>query len=166
MTNTTKTMANLQKAILMELGAVHQYQLHAHVLADWGLDKLAEKMREEVAEEMTHADSFIERLIFLGGEPSLSMQTPITPAADLKSLFAADLKDEREAINFYSEAARQAEEDRDIGSKKLFEDIVLDEEGHMDWLDNQLKLIARMGEGLYMAHHLADAGATGGGDAA
>jgi bacterioferritin len=165
MTNATKTMENLQKAIAMELGAMHQYQLHAHVLADWGMDKLAEKMREEVQEEMTHADSFIARLIFLGGAPTLSLETPIQPAETLKGLFEADLRDEKDAIDFYTQAARQAEEDRDIGSKKLFEDIVLDEEGHMDWLDNQLKLIARMGEGLYIAHHLADAGATGGGAA-
>lgn len=162
MTNATKTMENLQKAIQMELGAMHQYQLHSHVLADWGMDKLAEKMREEVQEEMTHADSFIERLIFLGGAPSLSLDAAITPAKDLKSLFEADLRDEKDTIDFYTQAARQAEDDRDIGSKKLFEDIVLDEEGHMDWLDNQLKLIERMGEGLYIAHHLADAGATGG----
>ncbi len=140
---------------------MHQYQLHSHVLADWGMDKLAEKMREEVQEEMTHADSFIARLIFLGGAPRLSLASAIAPAENLKDLFEADLRDEKDAIDFYTQAARQADEDRDIGSKKLFEDIVLDEEGHMDWLDNQLKLIERMGEGLYMAHHLADAGATG-----
>lgn len=154
MSNTSKTQSNLQKAIEMELAAAHQYQLHAHTLEDWGLSGLAADMKGEVAEEMAHSDSFIERLMFLGGTPVLTMKQELTPAGDLKTLFATDLADEQEAIRFYSQAAKQANEEGDIGSRKLFEAVVMDEEGHMAWLDLQLSLIARLGEAIYTAQHL------------
>ena len=73
MSNAT-TITNLQQALHMELTAAHQYQLHAHVLEDWGLDILAEKMRAEMQEELGHSDAFIERILFLGGVPELAFQ--------------------------------------------------------------------------------------------
>ena len=152
-----KTQANLQKAIEMELGAVHQCQLHSHVLEDWGLSGLAREMQGEVAEEMGHSDRFIERLIFIGGTPVLTMKQELKPAPDLKTLFSRDLADEKEAIRFYSAAAKQADAEDDIGSRKLFEEIVMDEEGHMAWLELQLSLIERMGEALYISKHLEGA---------
>lgn len=154
MSNANRTQENLQTAIGMEIAATHQYQLHAHVLEDWGLSGLAADMRSEIAEEMTHADRFIERLIFLGGAPVLTMPQELRPAADLRSLFSADLEDEKGAIRFYTEAARQAEADGDVGSRRLFEDILLEEEGHKAWLELQLSLIERMGEPVYIAQHL------------
>jgi bacterioferritin len=154
MTNTRTTRENLQTAIEMELVAAHQYQLHAHVLEDWGLTGLSATMRGEVVEEVAHADRFIARLMFLGGEPVLTMKQELRPAKGLTPLFEADLADERHAIGFYTEAALQAAADGDIGTRKLFEDIVLDEEGHMAWLDLQLNLINRLGEAIYTAQHM------------
>ena len=66
------TVENLNKALQMEMSAAHQYQLHAHVLDDWGLNLLADKMREEQAEEIGHSDLFIERIMFLKGTPEIA----------------------------------------------------------------------------------------------
>jgi len=153
-----ETLKNLQIALGMELSAAHQYQLHAHVLDDWGIDRLADKMREEMAEELGHSDAYIERIMFLKGDPELRFAKPPARAQSLVDMFEADLADEKEAIEFYTAAARQASEDGDVGSRVLFEKIVLDEEGHMSWLELQLDLIARMGEPAYVAKHMSAPG--------
>lgn len=153
-----QTLKNLQQALSMELTATHQYQLHAGTLDDWGMDRLATKMREEMTEEMGHANNFMERIIFLKGDPEMTLANTPKRAETLKDLFQSDLKDEKEAIQFYANAAGQAREDGDIGSRVMFERIALDEEGHMDWLELQLDLIERMGEPAYIAKHITAPG--------
>jgi bacterioferritin len=150
MSNST-TIDNLNKALQMEMTASHQYQLHAHVLDDWGLDKLAAKMREEQAEEIGHSDMFIERILFLKGDPVIAFANPPKRAQTLADMFKADLADEEEAVDFYLKAARQAYEENDVGTRTLFETIALDEEGHKAWLELQLELLERLGEQAYSA---------------
>lgn len=149
-----RTIDNLNKALRMEISATHQYQLHAHVLEDWGLVGLAAQMREEQTEEGGHSDRFLERILFLKGEPEVAFDKPPVRAKTLREMFEADLKDEEEAIAFYSQAARAAAEENDIGSRMLFEEIVLDEEGHKAWLELQLELIERLGEASYSLRFL------------
>jgi len=155
MSTNSKSIQNLQTALEMEMTAAHQYQLHAHVLDDWGLDRLAVRMREEMQEELGHLDSFIERILFLGAEPAVKMAKTPAQARGLKPLFEADLADEKEAIRFYSQAAQDATSEGDIGSRLLFEKIVVDEEGHMDWLARQIDLIDRIGEQNYAAKFMS-----------
>jgi len=93
MTDRRTSLENLQTALSMELTAVHQYLLHAHTLEDWGIDKLATKMREEMQEELDHAGAFIDRIMFLGGTPRLEAAKVPQKAESLKALFEAD-KDE------------------------------------------------------------------------
>lgn len=150
-----KSIENLQKALSMELTASHQYQLHAAVLDDWGLDLLAKKMREEMQEELGHSDLYLNRILFLKGEPHLTFDKTPVRADSLQSLFKTDMEDEKEAIEFYTKASQQASADSDIGTRQLFEQIVMDEEGHMAWLELQLDLIERMGEAAYIAKHMS-----------
>lgn len=150
-----KTISNLQKALAMELTASHQYQLHAGVLEDWGLDRLAKQMREEMTEELGHSDKFIDRILFLKGKPELVLAKTPVQASSLLKMFKVDLKDEQEAIEFYTAAAKQAADAGDIGSRMIFEKIVLDEEEHMAWLELQLDLLERMGEPAYIAKHMS-----------
>ncbi|MFN3151479.1 bacterioferritin [Bremerella sp.] len=150
-----KSIENLQKALSMELTASHQYQLHAAVLDDWGLDLLAKKMREEMQEELGHSDMYLNRILFLKGEPQLTFDKTPVRAESLQSLFKTDMEDEKEAIEFYTKASQQASADSDIGTRQLFEQIVIDEEGHMAWLELQLDLIERMGEAAYIAKHMS-----------
>lgn len=149
-----RTIENLQRALSMELTATHQYQLHACVLDDWGMDLLAGKMREELQEELGHSEEFLVRILFLKGDPKLSLQKTPVRAKSLKEMFETDLADEQEAIDFYTTASMQAAEDRDIGSRQLFERIAIDEEGHASWLELQLDLLERMGEPAYIAKYM------------
>ena len=105
-----KTLQNLQSALGMELTAAHQYRLHVHVLDDWGIDRLASQMREEMQEELGHSDAFIERILFLNGNPELKFAKAPSRAQSLNDMFQADLDDEKGAIKFYTEAAREAAE--------------------------------------------------------
>ncbi|QDT04795.1 Bacterioferritin [Rubripirellula lacrimiformis] len=148
------TKQNLQTALSMELTAMHQYQLHACVLDDWGMDLLAAKMREEMMEEMGHSEAFLVRLLFLKGEPRVEHAKLPKRATSLKEMFELDLADETEAIEFYSKASVEAAQEGDIGGRLLFERIALDEEGHMSWLELQLDLLKRMGEPAYIAKHM------------
>jgi len=158
MAKNTKSIANLQKALSMELTAIHQYLLHAHTLDDWGLDKMATKMREEMQEELGHAGDFIERIMFLGGDPKVEAAKTPKRATSLKGMFESDLAEEKGAVAFYTEAAEAAMKESDIGTRHLFERIVLDEEGHSEWLDLQLDLLERMGEPAYIAKHMSAPG--------
>jgi len=149
------SIADLQTALSMELAAVHQYMLHAHVLDDWGLDRLANKMRGEMQEEMGHAQEYVRRIMFLKGDPQIKAAKVPQRAQGLADMFKADLVDEEEAIRFYTSAARAAAEAGDIGTRMIFEKIVLDEEGHKAWLELQLDLLQRIGEQAYFARHMS-----------
>ncbi len=157
MTTQSRSLENLQTALAMEMTAIHQYLLHAHVLDDWGLDVLAAKMREEMSEELGHAGRFIDRILFLEGNPEIVAGKSPRRAETLDAMFAADLEEEKGAITFYSDAALAADKDRDVGTRVLFEEILLDEEGHKDWLKRQLNLLGRMGEPTFMAQNMTDA---------
>lgn len=150
MTN-DKTVENLNKALQMEVSALLQYQLHAHVLEDWGLTRLAAQMRREMAEETGHSDRFIERILFLKGDPEIAPAKPPHRAESLADMFRTDLGDEEEAIAFYARASKEAYETGDLGSKALFEQIAIEEEGHKAWLELQLDLLERLGESAYSA---------------
>jgi bacterioferritin len=151
----TNTLKNLQTAVAMELTAVHQYQLHACVLDEWGMGLLATKMREEMQEELGHSEQFLVRLLFLKGDPQMEFAKPPVRARSLKAMFETDLADEQEAIVFYTRASVQAMEESDIGSRQLFERIALDEEHHMSWLELQLDLLKRMGEPAYISKYMS-----------
>jgi bacterioferritin len=150
-----ETMKFLKQALQMELTAAHQYQLHAHVLDDWGLDKLANQMRTEMQEELGHADLYITRIMFLNGKPDLDFYKKPVQADSLVDMFKSDLADEEEAIEFYTLAAQHALKTGDIGSRTLFEQIALDEEGHKSWLELQLSLIERLGEQAFSAKYVS-----------
>jgi len=154
MTNET-TLKNLQRALQMELTAAHQYQLHAHVLDDWGLDKLASQMRKEMQEELVHADEFIARIMFLNGKPDMEFHRKPVAATSLESMFKADLGDEEGAIAFYTEAAMEAAQQADVGTRTLFEKVLLEEEHHKAWLELQLSLLDRLGEKAYAAKYVS-----------
>lgn len=156
MNASVKVLENLRTAVSMELAAVHQYLLHAHILDDWGLAGLGTKMRGEMTEEIGHADAFLQRIMFLKGDPEVKAARPPHRAQDLGTMFEADLRDETASIAFYTDAARTAADAGDIGTRSLFEKIALDEEGHKAWLELQLSLVKRMGEPAYFAMEIGN----------
>jgi len=126
----------------------------SHSSDDWGLDLLADKMRGEMEEELGHSDEYMARLFFLKESPEMKFDKLPQRAQTLKDMFEADLADEKEAIEFYTKAAIEASNERDLGTRQLFEETAIDEEHHMSWLELQLDLLLRMGEPAYISKHM------------
>lgn len=126
--------------------AVSQYWLHYRLQEDWGLGKLAKKSRAESIEEMNHADKLIARIIFLEGHPNLQTLDPLRIGETPRETVEADLAAELEAVALYKEARDYCEKVRDFVSKNIFEELLTDEEGHVDFLETQLGLMDRIGQ--------------------
>jgi len=135
----------LNEALKLELGAINQYWLHYRLLANWGFTKLAKKERAESIEEMEHADKLVDRIIFLEGQPNLQHIAPLMIGQDLKEVLECDLKGEHIARDLYMKGREVCRDARDYVSMELFEELLEDEEGHIDFLETQLDLIARIG---------------------
>jgi bacterioferritin len=139
----------LNEALFLELGAVNQYWLHYRLLDDWGFKKLAKKEREESIEEMHHADRIIERIIFLEGHPNLQSLAPLRIGQNVKEVLESDLAGEYDARTSYKKSREMCDEAGDYVTMKLFEELLKDEEGHIDFLETQLELLNTIGEAKY-----------------
>lgn len=146
-----KVVEYLNKALKHELTAVNQYWLHYRLQDDWGFKKLAQKSREESIEEMQHADSLIERIIFLEGHPNLQQLDALRIGETVKETLECDLAAEHSARELYQEAAIYCRKVGDIPSANLFEKLMADEEGHIDYLETQIGLYETIGEQNYGA---------------
>ena len=144
-----KVIARLNEALFLELGAVNQYWLHYRLLEDWGFTKLARKERAESIEEMQHADKLVARIIFLEGHPNLQTVSPLRIGQTVKEVLEADLAGEYDARTSYKMSREVCREEEDYISMKLFEELLEDEEGHIDFLETQLDLLSRLGEERY-----------------
>ena len=144
-----KVIEYLNGALRSELTAVSQYWLHFRLQEDWGLGHMAKKSREESIEEMNHADKLIARILFLGGHPNLQKLDPLRIGETPKETLECDLAAEKDAQSFYKEARKYCEEVGDYVTKNMFEELLTDEEGHIDFLETQLDLVAKLGEEKY-----------------
>jgi bacterioferritin len=146
----SKVIEHLNKALYNELVAINQYFLHARMFKNWGLKELAEHEYKESIDEMKHADRLIERILFLDGLPNLQNLGKLMIGESPREAIECDLKLEMLALPDLKAAIVHAESAGDFVSRELFESILESEEEHIDWLETQLGLIARLGEGPYL----------------
>lgn len=140
-----KVIEFLNKALTNELTAINQYWLHYRTLKHWGVSKLAEKEREESIDEMKHADSLAERVLFLDGLPNFQAINRLKVGETVEEILKADLALEMEAIPLLRDAIEYCESVRDYVSREIFERILESEEEHVDFLETQFDMIERMG---------------------
>ena len=145
-----KVIDILNDALRHELTAVSQYWLHYRLQKDWGLGKMAKKSREESIEEMQHADKLIARIITLGGHPNLQKLDPLRIGQTVRETLDADLAGEESARALYKKARDVCHDAGDYVSMALFEALLADEEGHIDFLETQIALYEKLGEANYM----------------
>ena len=153
-----KVIEYLNKALRHELTAVNQYWLHYRLLDNWGLKELAKKWRKESIEEMEHADKLIERIIFLDGFPNMQVIDPLHIGQNVKEVLDCDLAAENSARLLYQEAATHCHAVKDYVTRDLFELLIHDEEAHIDFLETQIELVARIGLELYSQRHIGELG--------
>jgi bacterioferritin len=144
-----KVIDYLNQALRSELTAVSQYWLHYRLQEDWGYGRIAAKSREESIEEMHHADKLIARLIFLGAHPNLQKLAPLRIGQTPRETLESDLEAEKEAVDLYKNARKACHDAGDYVTMKLFEELLTDEEGHIDFLETQLDLFDRIGAERY-----------------
>jgi len=140
-----KVIDFLNQALTNELTAINQYWLHYRTLKHWGVKKLAEKEREESIDEMKHADSLAERILFLEGLPNFQAINRLKVGETVEEILKADLALELEAIPLLRDAIEHSEQVRDYVSREIFERILESEEEHVDFLETQFDMIERMG---------------------
>jgi len=140
-----KIIEFLNKVLGNELRAINQYFLHAKMYKDWGLKEIAEKEYHESIDEMKHADTVTERILFLEGLPNLQDLGKFYIGENTQEMLECDLKLEMEAIPVLKDAITYAESIKDFVSRDIFNSILESEEEHVDWLETQLGLIGKMG---------------------
>ncbi len=136
-----KVIEYLNRGLRHELAAINQYWLHYRLLDNWGYKALAHYWRKESIEEMKHADAIVERIIFLDGFPNMQV-------------LDCDLQAENSARALYQEAATHCHSVKDYVTRDLFEKLMHDEEEHIDFLETQIDLVAKLGVELYSQHHI------------
>ena len=141
---------HLNQILKNELTAINQYFLHAKMFDDWGLAKLAEYEKHESIDEMKHADTLIERILFLDGLPNLQDLGSLMIGENTREMLECDLKLENLAIPDLRAAISDAEESGDYGTRQILREILDSEEEHVDWIEKQIGLIEKVGEQNYI----------------
>jgi bacterioferritin len=150
-----KVMQQLYKLLRSELAARDQYFTHSRMYADWGLNKLYERINHEMEEETQHADLLIKRILFLEGTPDLSQQDGLKIGATVPEMLKNDLDFEYRVIEELKEAIAVCEGEKDYQTREILEAILADtEEDHAYWLEQQLRLINLMGLQNYLAQSM------------
>jgi bacterioferritin len=149
-----KVIDFLNKGLRSELTAISQYWLHYRLLNNWGLLEMAKVWRKESIEEMEHADKFTDRILFLDGFPNMQVLDPLRIGQNVKEIIECDLASEIAARTLYQEAATHCHGVKDYVSRDLFEQLMKDEEHHIDFLETQIDLIKRIGLELYTQKHV------------
>jgi bacterioferritin len=144
----------LNETLTAELTAINQYFVHAKMLQHWGFAKLGAQVRAESIDEMKHADELIDRILFLEGVPNVQRYSKINIGETPKEQFELDVKTEYEAVARFNRGVALCREHGDNSTRELLERMLISEERHVDWLETQLGLIARLGEERYLAEQL------------
>lgn len=151
-----RVIALLNEVLKAELTAINQYFLHAEMMENWGYKRLAGYTRKESIEEMRHAESLMERILYLDGTPTMHELFPLRIGRNVKEQLQNDLQLEYEAVARLNRGVNLCVEAGDNGSRELVVKILTDEEHHIDWLEAQLHVIDEIGIENYLAQQIEE----------
>lgn len=155
MKGSAKVIDELNKALREELTAINQYFLHAEMCENWGYRRLSESIKKQSIGEMKHAESLMERILFLDGLPTMK-PLDLTVGKTVRDMLQSDLKLEVEAVADYNAAIQVAVAEKDNGSRDLFVALLKDEEDHVDWLEAQMHQIEELGYERYLTMQMGE----------
>ncbi|MDY0291976.1 MAG: bacterioferritin [Desulfuromonadaceae bacterium] len=145
----------LNNRLAEELGAINQYFVHAEMCEDWGYGTLQDEIKQRSIQEMKHAEQLIERILFLEGRPIVSNLGKITIGKQVEEMHKYDSIAEVDAIQKYNDTIKLATEVGDNGTKSMLEQILKDEEQHLDWIEEQQDQIEQMGVQRYLSKQIS-----------
>lgn len=151
-----KVIAELNAALKEELTAINQYFLHAEMCENWKYAQLGDYIKKQSIDEMKHAETLIERILFLDGTPNLTELLQINVGQNVKEQIESDLKLELNAVAMYNSSIQVARDEGDNASRELFERLLKDEEAHVDWLEAQLHQIQELGYARYLSQQIRE----------
>jgi len=146
-----KVIEQLNHALREELTAINQYFIHAEMCHNWGYRKLGDFIKKQSIDEMRHAETLIERLLFLDATPKMEYMD-LNIGGTVREQLEADLKLETNAVAMYNTAVRVSRDEGDDASREIFTVLLKDEELHVDWLEAQLHQIKEMGYERYLSN--------------
>jgi bacterioferritin len=149
-----KLIAVLNELLADELTAISQYMVHSEMCENWGYGALHKSVEARAMTEMKHAEKLISRILFLEGTPRVDKLNPMQIGAEVPKQFDNDLKAEMAAWKSYNKAIKLAEEAGDAPTKHLLEEIVRDEDAHIDDLENRRDQVKQLGLELYLSHQM------------
>src|SRR5262249_1783735 len=144
----------LNRALSIELTGINQYFCQAKMNENLGFMRLYHKHYHESLGEMKHAEKLIERIIFLEGVPEIARYDVIRVGTDVKEQFENDLKLELGGVQLYNQTIALCIQHKDGGTRELLEGILVESEEHVDWLEQQLGLIAAIGLENYLSEQM------------
>ncbi len=151
-----KVVGQLNRVLTCELTAINQYFLHARMFKHWGLEKLNHVEYKKSIQDMKHADKLIERVLFLEGLPNLQQLEKLCIGEHSQEMLDCDLAMVQEQLTLLRDAISLCEAEQDYVSRDLLEDILEDEEEHLDWLESQQELITLTGIQNYLQSQISD----------
>jgi len=144
----------LNDVLTSELTAINQYFVHAEMCDNWGYQHLHDRIRKHSIGEMKHAESLIERVLFLEGIPNMQRLFKVTIGETVPEQLNIDLALEVDSVKRLNAGIETCREAEDNNSRHLLEEILEDEEEHIDWLEAQLSLIEQVGAPNYLAQQI------------
>ncbi len=144
----------LQDVLCAELTAINQYFIHARMCENWGYRRLAAYVRKESIEEMKHAQVLIDRMLYFDGQPNMQKYMKINVGSSVPKQLELDLDLEYQAVPRLNRGIELARAQGDNGTRALLEEILKDEEEHIDWLEAQLGIIREIGAENYLAQQI------------
>ena len=149
-----KLIEALNEVLTGELTGINQYFVHAKMCENWGYDRLAEVLRKESIGEMKHADELIERILYLEGVPNMQRLEKVRVGENVPEQLKLDLALEVDAVKLVNKTIELAVAVHDNGSRELLEEILTDEEEHVNWLEAQHELIRQVGIENYLSQQI------------
>jgi bacterioferritin len=146
-----KVIETLNSLLADELTAINQYMVHAEMCENWGYDKLGKAIQKRAVEEMKHAEELIGRILFLEGTPTVSVLKKMFIGADVPKMFSSDHVFESDAIRAYNSGIQVCGDARDYATREILENILHDEDRHIDGIEEVRDQIEQMGLQVFLS---------------